>query len=196
MLSQSEVQTVLEPYHHLLRKVVEDAWQIWESVPATIRAMLSPTAQATMIHDFVEHEVRNQLGHLPGVVLGECQRLFFAEVERKVVIRFKKLDSLGRASNVQTEQVKKYNAQGFLPGVPDVIKLNLGYTLDQTNTSITSIMISMPNGRHIAWHYSIPDTVQTVATVTPLTPRRPREGGRRVWPKVPTRKPEDENDNA
>ena len=70
----------------------------------------------------------------------------------RALIRLKRVNGAGRASNLPTGQQQDYDDQKILPGLPEgAVRLVAGYQADAMFMAIDRIIISRPIGREIEW---------------------------------------------
>jgi len=119
--------------------------------PEAIAQQRSRTA-SNCVNDHAFHRLRERLEERRGCHFLNIRQMEVLNYEDKALIRLKRVNGAGRASNVQTEQQQDYDDQKILPGLPEgAVRLVAGYQADAMFMSIDRVIISRPLGRDIRW---------------------------------------------
>lgn len=171
MTNSSEGSAVLGPILPRIQLALRDAWRDLESLPAAIRADMTARTRAGFLHDRILVHIRRSLDAEPGVTfLRGRGGLTLLAFKQRFLIRFKKLRSDLRTSNIPTQQSLAFASQKTLelPGMPPrLTHLNAGYVLNRMQTDIASTHITCPAGKEVAWE--IPLTAEATAEVVAFT---------------------------
>jgi hypothetical protein len=174
-ISQSEAESVLNPYKPKLQRVIYDAWAEWERIPDEHRSKLNARARANCLYAFMVHYARVYFADEPEVTLLERRGLFLIGIANRITIRFKKLRHGKKTSNIMTHQQINFNLQLDLPGIPKAVRLTVGYILDVTQTRIKDVVVTLFQGRQLEWDFSINPQVATVVQMPINATQPPRK---------------------
>jgi hypothetical protein len=144
----------------LLLQSVEGGWAKFEDRIRPWYPLCSPTGMATMIHEGVKDEVRRQFEGVPGAIihdgtLGRARR-FLLELDRRLIVQFKKLTEDFHTVNNPTETSEAFdNQQRGCDELPDLPRLTVGYQLGQYGTSLAGIWMAFVVGKEAAWYHDL-----------------------------------------
>ena len=171
MSNSSEGSSVLAPILPRIQSALREAWRDLESLPDTFRADMTARTRAGFLNDRILVHIRRSLDGEPGVTfLRGRGGLTLLAFKQRFLIRFKKLRSDLRTSNIPTQQSLAFARQQTLelPGMPPrLTHLNAGYVLNRMQTEIASTHITCPAGKEVAWE--IPLTADATAEVVAFT---------------------------
>lgn len=162
-VTEEKTRQILEPYLPILTSCLKVPWQQWERLKEEktydLWFPLTPRTRACFLYDHICHQIRHQFEGICGVTITEEHGFLLLNVQNLLLIRFKKLNSFGQASNVHTQQQKDYNLQLELPGIPNsAARITAGYLLDKLQNDVEDIRVVLPIGaraRQVIWSYSI-----------------------------------------
>jgi len=175
----------LEPLHGHIRAIFRAAEARWLEIPEDIRGILKldKRTHANVMWQFLVHEAKTiftgtSVSAKPGVntIRFSCGNA--------LLMRFKKISEQGISSNYPTQTALEFNMQMVLPGMPEAMRVDLGWVADSTTLAFTELRVVERRGGAVAWMYSIPDADEATDTVTALQPL-PVDGGSRVRVVVP-----------
>jgi len=188
--TKEEAEKIIEPFRFILHKALTDAVADWPKFYDKVRHILSSRSQSSIIHDHIVHHAKSLLAEIPGVKTFKQRGIFTVALDESADIRFKKLDSKLRASNVKTSQSNRYSFQLRLEGFADLPRLTAGYVLDDLRLALARAVVTLQVGRSVL--YSIPLTGaagQDVLpfpnpVIPPVTPIRSRVRAKKAPHKV------------
>lgn len=188
-MEKTEIMPIIEPYRSRIRESVSRGWHAYQTLYKDHLHKYSPITRANLIRDHVVDCVRTEFqGEDCARIIERPNGLFLLEIERRVFVRFKKLNSKKFSSNIPTKQAHAFLRQLPIPGFgKDRVNLNAGYTPNESWTEIDGIFITHPSGlRRIAWFIDIGEEIlmQPVIDITPA-PEPTRERVRLKMPPVP-----------
>lgn len=157
LISEQEAKFILEPHLSAFRQVMENAWQDWISIPDEQRVKLDARSRASCLYAFIMHHAKTRFDNVPGLKLIEKRGLFLVDVNDKVVVRFKKLGANKKTRNASTKQQITFGLQLELPGMPQAVRLNVGYVLNLTQTAFEDLFVTLQQGRKLKWDFPIPE---------------------------------------
>lgn len=172
-LTQKQVLDELRPHWANLYKSIADGWAAWkilgENEPE-LRKPLNSRARAFFVYCHIVESAKRRFREVPGVFLSEKRGFLIIRFGKEVILRFKKLDSRGRARGAPTKQFKLFMEQQCLPGFESTQR-NLigGYKLDDLQTQIEDILIICPRGSDNQWYadLNVPLEQSGIETITP-----------------------------
>ena len=165
------VRPALSEFELRIRSVFDEAWAEWSEVPD--RGRFSKRSRASMVFDFIRRAAEDEFdsdADIHVIPKGQTVQFLFKD---KVLVRFKKANSSGLGSNIETQAVLDFiDSQLTLPDLlPEIIKVEVCYHLDHLATSVESIAVTARQLNRKLWSYEIakPDS----AEIVPLPPRGP-----------------------
>jgi len=172
MTNSPEGSAALGPILPPIQSALRAAWRDLEALPNSILADMSARTRAGFLHDRILVHIRRSLDGEPGVTfLRGRGGLTLLAFNQRFLIRFKKLRSDLRTSNIPTQQSLAFAHQQTLdlPGMPPrLTNLNAGYVLNRMQTAIASTHITCPAGKEVAWEIPL-TTDATAAEVVAFT---------------------------
>lgn len=172
-ISEEDAKKILEPHLIILSNCIKAAWLKWENlneIAPDFRFPLSSRTRACCIYDHICHEIKHQFLETKGVYVSESRGFLLLNIDGLVLIRFKKINSLNKSSNIATYQQYVYNAQLELPGIPNsAARLTAGYLLDKFQASIKDMRMTFPMRKGVLWSFSLPGTeIQAIQPPMPF----------------------------
>jgi hypothetical protein len=178
-MDRNEVGSILDPHFPQLLDCLSNGCQDYLRHYAAFTHIHTKGTRASIARDHVRDRIRRTFSADKSTRIVEKRNgLFLLEVEKKLLLRFKKLNSRKCAANIPTGQSKTfYRQQPLFPGAWRT-NLNAGYTANETFTEF-EFYITEPNGsRSNAWVMKIQEYPQSKPTVD-ITPAR-KEKPKRV----------------
>lgn len=160
-MRKSQAKRLLVPFENILHGIPTGAVMEYIQDFASVRYRLGKRSDASIIHDLMLDFAANRLDCLAEFTPRHSQGLHYylvSDGQLSATLRFKKLDDRMRSSNIPTQQTFLFNHQEpqyELPNMPPVANLTLGYTLNTTRTSASSVFIVMPDGDRNIWTWQL-----------------------------------------
>jgi hypothetical protein len=176
IVSKEKAESVLQPHFDSLLDIVNGAWRDWEELGTLaphLRAPLSNHCRARFVYDHIVRRAKLAFEGKPGIRLEEKRGFLLIHIQNILTIRFKKLDSKLRASNIQTRQQILFSLQMDIPGLPRSTRLVTGYRLDELQIAIEQIAVTCPNGNKLEYVIEIPDSGSNVIALPGSGPTQP-----------------------
>lgn len=185
IISEQAAQTLLAPHHDVLFDIVMGAGADYAS--AKTPAPPSRRTRANILNDaMIDRAKANFPG---GVAMRHHRNLLLLQFAgtADVLINFKKLNRRGRPSNYPTPNALLFQQAQQLPGLPDEIRLTLGYDFDETHQRISEVRVLQQDGDHVVWSYEIlpPGATVQLPLVVPIVPIAPAAPATLVGPATP-----------
>jgi hypothetical protein len=185
MASKDDVQTILGPYHHRIRGVVEKGWEerraeaAWRAENGMDPLLYSRTVANYIFDAIVRIAVNEFAGDASVHVKVEPQtiKLFF---KGGVCARFKKGDDNKLGQNQPTQASLAFEvADATLPWFPpETAKVEFIWLANELNTRLERVLVIARDGDRLLWEYDIEPTVgMLVALPTAPTPEPPSVAG-------------------
>lgn len=148
--SPEAIQQALEPYMGALWACAAGGVFDYLSLDPQHRAIDSARTRANRIYDFMLHRARREFAGVPQVRFIERRGLVSLLIEDRFNIRFKKLNKRYLPSNYPTQQAIQmlHQVELDLPDLPPVIKLIVGYRLNDLQTNLQGVYLVCPAGLH------------------------------------------------
>jgi hypothetical protein len=185
------VKAVLDDFHSRIRRLIDEAWQEWLGLPFRSRLVFVERARAVLVFDFIvrraQAEFENDANIRVLVKHRQTVQFMFGE---KVLVRFKKGNSKGVGSNIETQAVLDFiDPQRTIPGLlSDIMKVEICYQPDAIGIELDEVAVVARDRRKRIWAYPIPGEKPS-AIVVELPPQKPDLTPPVV---VPRKKPDEE----
>ena len=165
---------VLEPYLPLLSGAVRRGFATYQThYPHLVRAAHDNAAAAHNVHRHMLEELEIAVAGLRGLAMLNTRGLMLLNVHDRAVARFKKMDEMGHSSSYPTGQVRNFDQQLPLPGLPPAAtRLTIGYEPDLAFSTIVRVLVSCPLGPHSHWCVQVNEEPAGEASWVDITPKR------------------------
>ena len=200
VLTKTEVQAALSPYHSLVRKVVNDAWaEVRQTQALRGEAGLAPllysrTTANLMFDAIARRAIPAFHAEAGAMLLMEAQT--FKVIVGGVILRFKKGGDDKLGCNIPTQAALAFaEADGVLPGMPpECGKVEVIWRANSIGTALECVLVVARDGDRLLWDYEIAPNPSTDVVPLPNTPQDPNDddAGDLVKPKS---KPAASNEN-
>lgn len=177
------VRSVIGQYEPAICRMFERSWRSVNAIPG--RAMFDfKRTIAVLMHQFMMNEVRREYGASRAVRFLDGHETIRLLVERQLVVRLKKMDKRGYARAIPTQATMALTNELPLAlpfsenDMPHVHVVDVGYVLNDLETTIDSILVAGRYGESVIWSYeadrgAAASLVATITPVAPLSPPRP-----------------------
>jgi hypothetical protein len=181
------VKKALEDFELRMREVLEGAWEDWQSV--SHRALMSPRSRASVVFDFIKARALAEFDGDPNIrAIPKGQTVHFLFRDR-VLVRFKKANSAGLGSNIETQAVIEFVDPQFpLFELPPIYNVEVCYHLDKLATRMALLAVTARQRNTKLWAYELdrPASGAVVPLPEPLPADTPPP---EVRPRKPLDKP-------
>jgi hypothetical protein len=186
----SDVKAILEDFELRMRSILEGAWEDWLAV--TNRSVFSARSRASMVFDFIKTRALAEFDGDPNIrAIPKGQTVHFLFRDR-VLLRFKKANSSGLGSNIETQAVLEFiDPQIPLFDLPKIFRVEVCYQLDKLATRMAALAVTARQGKTKLWSYEL--ARPSVGAVIPFP--EPPSGNDTAPPEVRVRKPADKSDS-
>lgn len=168
LISESDAQPLLAPFHQAIGAAITKAFEEWKTVVLPLLPQFTEAAQSSFILCALERELRTQLGAHPDLKFSPVGAdRFGIRIKETVLIRFKKINDALTTSNVRTSRSEKFDRQLDLPGLPQMPRITIGYRLTADNASITALWVALFKGTKRLWHYELVADGAGVVSIAP-----------------------------
>ena len=183
--NQSRVQEILGHRHDLLAGFVTRAWERWQKNPE--KSQLYLRTRACLMHNYIMLDAIANLPLDTGIKAVDRHESALFLIDDELVVRFKKGDCQGLSSNIGTQAALEFNDPSesmSLLGVPDLVRLDIAYVLNDLATKIQDVLVVARDGDRVIWKYSILQGAAEAGATTqlPIDPQTPpaADSGMRV----------------
>jgi hypothetical protein len=185
------VRSQLEPIYPHIRAIFRAAEGWWQRMPEEIRGILrlDKRTHANVTWQFLVHEAKTVFAGTHVTAKASVNTITFS-CANKVLMRFKKLSSQGISSNYPTQRSLDFNLQMVLPGMPEAIRVDVGYVMDPATFAFAELRVVERAGNTAAWQFPIPDGDEgsSGGSITPIG-TVPVDAGSRTRVVVPQQQP-------
>lgn len=126
------------------------------------RRFAQPSARfrSNSIHELMVDEMRK----IAGESIFSSGGRSVLRADNDLVVQFKKIDSQGRTKNIKTTASDGWNTQQLgLPGIPDTMRVTLGYRLNRLNTEVIDVSMVARDGDQIIWRENMSSNLDMFA---------------------------------
>jgi hypothetical protein len=153
---------VLNPYMDRIRETMYRAVDEYKEKYLMYGHELKNRSKSSIIHDYVERHIRKEFGES---MVGTLRGMFYLNINDKICLRFKKINSNLKSSNIRTQQTTLFDSQQTIPGiVPTALFVNAGYMVNSLYTDFNDLFIVCPDGDKIGWSLCISDKIMKIGT--------------------------------
>jgi hypothetical protein len=132
------------------------AWNDWWSNTDRTKLSRWPRTRANTLFEYLANRLIAAFANDPDSRFIFQRESFKLTIDNTLVIRFKKANSNGVGSNIETQaEINFGELQTDLPGMPGLQKVEIVYALNATETAIAEITVAARNGDKRLWGYNI-----------------------------------------
>ena len=155
-MSESVVRAELQPYEHRIRRVIDQAWADYLTIPFRHKFLFART-RANIVFDLIAGYLLQEFDDDPKVKLINKDETIKVLVNDTVLFRIKKANEAGLGSNISTQAVMEFVLQEslFAGILPDLVKVEICYFEDQVGVEIGSVAVTARDGDRLLWSYEI-----------------------------------------
>jgi hypothetical protein len=172
------VREFLSPFMSILRKVIMEAWEEYQTTFAKNVHKLTPLAPSVIMSGLVVNLAKKYFDGYNTIEIKKNSHsaifIFRSPIENfRVELRFKKLDQYYRTRNAKSarnsnfvNQVHEpYLGEAFQPVPQKYININFGFKIAEAWDKI-EIWVTCPNGNtSFAWKFKVDETESTLKTI-------------------------------
>ncbi len=187
---QELVKKELEAFELRMRDILEGAWANWQAMPN--KALMSPRSRASVVFDFIKARALAEFDGDPDVrPIPKGQTVHFM-FRGQVLVRFKKANSAGLGSNIETQAVIEFvDPQFSLFALPPIYHVEVCYHLDKLATHMATLAVTARQRNTKLWAYELERPASAVVVPMPETPPSDTAPAQ-----VRPRKPVDKSDDS
>ena len=167
------VEWILDPYRRVIVEAVQGAWQAWRASPYPGR-WRCPRSRANFVWEEIIDRASIAFSEMPDVRIISRNATYGFLIDERVFFRFKKADGRGLSANIPTQLALAFHDHDQdlpnLPGLPDVQRVEVVYTLNRLKTQIADISVVARNGNAVVWSFSL---LTADADIAPLPVQAP-----------------------
>lgn len=155
--TMNDIRPVLADFELRFRSVLEGAWAGWDALPAWFRAQTSRRSRASIIYDSIKRLALIEFKGDPDVRPIEKGQTLQLLVRDSVVLRFKKANSLGLGSNIETQAVIAFiDPQLTIPDLlMDIFKVEVCYHLNKIETGMALLAVTARDRHRKIFSYEL-----------------------------------------
>lgn len=154
-VTKDEAHEILAPHLPTIEEAIRQAWHDYGRCYANDAHRHSTRSRASLIHDHIISRLEEAIDGVSALRLTKIKGLHVLVVADRLLLRFKKLDRALRPSRPWTAQGEFHQQLPLLEDMPELVKLQAGYQLDRTNTSLQAILLTCPDGKAVRWHLEL-----------------------------------------
>jgi hypothetical protein len=161
-ITEHQAKETLSPYQDDIRDCIVSAWKYYHDHFREIKHILSSRSMASIIFDFITHNVRQKFDGKRNVSISTKRGLFLVNFGNQVVLRFKKLRN-NKASCIHTQQTLNFFCQLEIEDIPNPQRLVVGYQLNKIRTEIKAISVIYPqNPKQNYWTFDLQPVISSM----------------------------------
>jgi len=168
-MNEDEARSRLERYHPLLIDCVLVGCNRWTEEFAPMLPLRSRRTRPVVVHDLIMERACATLEDAPGVTIIRRRGRCLINLGGDLLLRFKQLNADFQPRNYPTPTAIKFNNQKplGLPGIPDLCRVTIGYTLNTFGLEVSGIFVLMTGPR--AWRYELLESHKNTVLTLPHT---------------------------
>ncbi len=155
-ISLSEAKTILGSRMGVLTTQLRLTIEMWNSRPASWQVSLDSKTRGMFVNRHWYHGVQTALSDDPMVrrIKDSGAESYFV-IENSFALRFKHLGRNLMSMNYPTKRAQDWNRQLRLPGLPPWDRLEFGYRMDITGTTIRDAFVLLRKGGAFLWIWQV-----------------------------------------
>lgn len=154
MLNKDDVLRNIAEHLEPVRQLIQAGWDDYLGDYSEHQRLVihDSTARANIVHCHQMARASAYAARSSGAArIAVVKRLRVLVLGGQCAVRIKKFDPCLNPSNLPTRQVRAFNNQQPLDGLPQTLNLDAGYLLNKTETEIQSIYVVCRNKGVIVW---------------------------------------------
>ena len=164
--SKSDAISILEPLYPDFLECIELGFKAYLTHYKSFSHLHKRRTKASIVNDHIIDFAKICFEDKNNIQIIEPKGLFLVEVEGKILVRFKKLNSDLQSCNFQTKQQIDFKKQLHIPGIPPALpRLDAGYIPNKLWTDLDGMYITFPFGNQIPWNIPLGNKSQRPCTI-------------------------------
>ncbi|MGZ8935573.1 MAG: hypothetical protein ACXW04_11815 [Methylobacter sp.] len=161
LISENDAIQALQPYLPTIGGCINLAWDDYQNYPESLKINHSSTTRANIVNDNMVQRCISSIVYGKLVKHFEWGRQHIFVFEKRISLRFKKLNQMLMPSNILTKQASSLNCQHSIPGIEAATHLVAGYRLNNMETEIQDIHIVCPNNKRTYWELRLDGYIES-----------------------------------
>ena len=124
---------------------LKNSLHVWNTNLSPSQLVLSQSTRASILNDYWYYFTNQQLGDTTGITLKLEKHQRFLIVDDQLIVRFKLVD----------RNLRSWNNQLPLLGIPPLSRCEFGYRLTLTGTAIEDAFLLLRNGDRLLWLWQV-----------------------------------------
>ena len=153
--AEDDVRAILGDFERRLRAVIDRAWAEWMDCELRGR-LIFPRAKADIVFDFIARHALAEFADdkdIHVIAKNATVKFLFKDT---VLVRFKKGNSKGVGSNIETQAVLDFiDPERKLFDLPDILKVEVCYLPDRLGTKIEEVAVVARDRNKRIWAYPL-----------------------------------------
>lgn len=173
---EKDARAVLSPEREkLILRAFQTAWADVFNGPERSKYSRWKRTRANMVFERIAVRLLEAFASDPQVRFHFQDETIKIVFDDRLLVRCKKANEKGLGVNIQTQAVLAFTeAQGELPGLSGLQKVEVVYKLNDTETAIEAILVQARDGESRLWAYPMGETAEST-TILPLPTAKPPE---------------------
>ena len=156
LLSSSEAHKLLAPYYDEINAAVREGLSIYQTIPAQVRAAFKARTAAGALNDLIiKDAIRRFDGQEPKISINDDYEGTLFVFGDKAAVRFKKVATDLRPSNITTKRQRSMECQLEIEGIVPCTLLSIAYVVDETFTKVQRVHLVCWNSGIRRWAMTI-----------------------------------------
>lgn len=159
---RDQVEPILAFVRAPIVTAIRSAWKDWIDSPH-VGVWRCKRSRANFVWEQIIQHAHIGFAPLSNICILNGQETYSFLVGDRVLFRFKKADESGLTSNVPTQLALAFHDHcSNLFGLPEVLRVEVAYTLNRLETDLSDIMVVGRDGDTVVWTYSLLDAGSNV----------------------------------
>ena len=175
ILDENSARRILKPHLVDLRACVTTAWARYQADVAPLFELPDARMRANVVSSLMANEARKRF---PWAEFIETDNRFNVVLDRRLVVRFKKLNDARLPQNYPTLGALEFELQPELPNMAPFARVTVGYQLDRLQTKIEGVYATCFDGSRRVWEFPLEASSASTASVVSLSSKSASATGR------------------
>ena len=150
-LTKEEAKELLEPYAQLFYNAITGGFEDYKINDSERGHIHDKCVKSNLVRSYVLNRIRQIIAQHPELKFKEQNRMFAIIIADKVIVRFKKLNTLFRSENIPTKQARAFRNRDITFLGVKALPIDAGWRLDDFYSEIEDVHFVCPDGKGNLW---------------------------------------------
>ena len=150
-LTKEEAKELLQPYAQLFYNDITGGFGDYKINDSERGHIHDKCVKSNLVRSYVLNRIRQIIVQHPELKFKEQNRMFAIIISDKVIVRFKKLNSIFRSENIPTKQARAFRNRDITFLGVKALPIDAGWRLDDFYSEIEDVHFVCPDGKGNLW---------------------------------------------